>query len=691
MVAVIDGNFSPYHWDFLGSKMPQHEDSDPDNDLPLDQPPDSWISGFPSTAGFSSYDSLDLSLEQVEDSTTTASLQAQDTAEWNKVKQSDGQNVHYYWAPDTKIVGAVRFGSPIQSTNAAHGANTSSVSVGNFHGTCPECVVVLITYNPGGCTTRTINCPQLEYALNWAMSQPWIDVVTNSYGFSPVERERIYDGGNAAQQAAASERGQTIFYSSGNGVSNTFTIPNTTLLSSQEGPDWTVTVGAVHQTSHASYTGSGKPADVASVGGGYPSLGGTTVSGTDRSFGGTSNATPVVAGMYANALLQARRALPGPSRTQQDGLVATGASPVACGAVRPDCELGDGVLTAAELRTRLLHGAVHTPQGLSPGTVNQPVLPPLGEDEFLSEGHGTYFGRLDGDEAWQTELDRITGPLFGTAAPTPRPNGEREWMIVDSFCRQALWGRWSDGYYVDEVTQLPPDNPAFPVRTAMRHGCERALFDQLPNLVPLKPADAGVGSTDDGTGEALRFSVSTANRGRFALDLTAVPNAGFPQTSDAYQCVMWTTDRVCQERTLVGTFTFHEAHTHYHFEDYALYELRRFRANGEPDMSPGGLAAPGFKASFCLIDYDQDRPPDSPIYELPHPLYLTCTGSFGVGVQGISPGWKDTYDSSLPGQQIPIAGVPRGQDYALVITADPENQLWETNEEDNVAWSKVRL
>lgn len=690
VVAVIDGNFSPYHWDFLGSKMPQHQDADPGNDLPLDQAPDTWIPGF-SSSRFASYERLDLTLEQENPSRTTASLQSQDTSKWSKVKASTADAAHYYWIPDTKIVGAVRFGNPIQSTNAAHGANTSSVSVGNLHGTCPECLVVLITYNGTACTVN-VNCPQLEDALNWAMSQPWIDVITNSYGFSVVERERIYDGGNAAQQRAASERGQTIFYSAGNGISNTFTIPNTTLLSSQEGPDWTVTVGAVHPTTGASYTGHGKPADVASIGGSYPSIGGTTVSGTDRTFGGTSNATPVVAGYYANALLQARRALPGPSHVQQGGVIAAGEGPFTCGSVRPDCELADGLLTASELRTRLFHGAIHTTAGMAPGTANQPVLPPIGEDELLNEGHGTYLGRLNSDEQWQQELARITGPMLGTSGALQRPAGEKDWMIVDSLCRQGIWLQWGGGYYA-EGTQLPADSPNYPVRTALRHTCERLLYDQLPNLKPRKPTDIGVGQTDDGTGSALRFTVSTANKGKYALDLTGVPNEGYPQTSDAYQCVMWTTDRVCQERRQVGTFSFHQTHLHYHFEDYALYELRRFNADGQPDMSPSGLVAPGVKASFCLIDYDPDPdapPPDNPIYELPHPLYLTCTGSFGIGVQGISPGWMDTYESGLDGQQIPIDGVPAGE-YALTITADPTNRLWETREDDNVSWQKVKL
>ncbi|HWG94230.1 MAG TPA: hypothetical protein VNU66_08410, partial [Mycobacteriales bacterium] len=37
VVAVIDSGFSPYHEDYLASTMPQAEDDDPGNDLPLDR------------------------------------------------------------------------------------------------------------------------------------------------------------------------------------------------------------------------------------------------------------------------------------------------------------------------------------------------------------------------------------------------------------------------------------------------------------------------------------------------------------------------------------------------------------------------------------------------------------------------------------------------------------------------------
>ena len=61
-------------------------------------------------------------------------------------------------------------------------------------------------------------------------------------------------------------------------------------------------------------------------------------------FSGTSNATPVVAGIYARALFEARRMLRGPGRVQHKGVIARGAA-IGCGGARPRCELGDGILT----------------------------------------------------------------------------------------------------------------------------------------------------------------------------------------------------------------------------------------------------------------------------------------------------------------------------------------------------------
>jgi hypothetical protein len=475
VIAVIDNAFTPYHWDYLASKMPQAQDGKRSNDLPLGTAPDKWLPGFPNPSAFASYRSLDLSLEEKNPLAPIEPLDEKDAAQWEKVKPSTADEQHLYWIPDTKVIGALDFGgNKLHGSSNSHGTGTSSVSVGNIHGTCPECLLVFLSYSGQASG---------EAAINWAMNQPWIDAISNSYGFSitPVTRDRLYSGSNTKLQRKASERGQTIFFSAGNGLENAFLVPNQTLMSSQEGPDWNVTVGAVSPGAHASYTGHGKPADIAGIGSSYPAAyGATTVGGTGSGgFGGTSNATPQIAGTYARALYLTRAAMKGTSRRQEAGVIARGDG-VGCAAARSDCELRDGKLTADELRNRLFRGAVHTDPGMTPGGVGS--LPVLADEEYMNEGHGSYFGRekgpLAGTKEWLNEFERLVGPLFGRSKELKRPKGEKEWMTVASYCRQHLWGNWTGGYFDKGKTQLPENDPQkWPFRSAIQTGC--------PHLQPL--------------------------------------------------------------------------------------------------------------------------------------------------------------------------------------------------------------
>ena len=457
VIAVIDSGITPYHWDFLASKMPRGAN------FPLDRPPHEWVRGFPSPKTFADYDSLDLTFEHKNEAVPYQTLEAQDKEEWLKVRQSTAESVNYYWIPGTKIIGAVDFGTDrIYQPTSAHGTGASSVAVGNLHGSCPECMLVFV--DTGG-----FNQAQTEAALEWVESQPWIDAVSNSYGHSTVFTDNVYTGSNTEAQRKATERGQTVFFAAHNGHDRSFFVPNNTLLSSQPGPDWIVTVGAVDPVQKASYSGHGKPADISGVGGGYPSAYGSPNVGGSGEFGGTSNATPVLTGIYGRALYEARLALKGPSRVQTGGVIARG-KPVRCAPARSGCELGDGVLTAAELRTRFFHGAIHSEAGMTTG-LGIGSTPALGEDEFMNEGHGTYVGLLDGKAILLEEIARIVDPMFGRTKTLERPEGELEWMIVDSFCRQHLWGAWKGGYYIDGKTDLPGTSPDWPLRSVLQSGC----------------------------------------------------------------------------------------------------------------------------------------------------------------------------------------------------------------------------
>lgn len=454
VVAVIDSGFSPYHQDFLAATAPPEV-----RRLPLNRSPDTWLPGFPRRSAFAELAPLRLTLDG-SDGTSMKELYERDAAQWATVRSSGTAGINYRWIPGTKVIGALTFGPEATdkvvdrtvfsrsgniygSGGAEHGMGTTSVAVGNVHGACPSCLLVFLQY-----TTQA----SAERALAWAHRQPWIDAVSNSYGFSTgvLVRDRVYNGTDVPTERAAAERGQTTFFSAGNGLENAFTVPNSTLTSSQEGPDWVVTVGAISPRGQ-DFPGTGKPADVAGIGVDYPSAFGSTTVSNGKNFSGTSNATPQVAGTYAAALSRIRRSLPGASRRQTGGQVA-------------------GSLTAVALRRALLLGAQPTTGGFTDGPTRTASAPAPADSRFAAEGYGAYRGVLNRDGGVAAEVARVAGIATGARRPATRPPGERDWFVVDSWCRQHLWGAWSGGAW--RTGQPVPDpDPAFPLRSLITAGC----------------------------------------------------------------------------------------------------------------------------------------------------------------------------------------------------------------------------
>lgn len=506
VVAVIDYDLNPYHWDFLASQMPQSRNADPTDDLPLDQDPALWLPGHPGAAAFQSYTALQLSVAEAgaDPGAVPANLHSKDLAEWAKIQYSSGSTndaVNMYWVPGTKVIGHVAFRGalavaeptashlqdaalgpatgPVDTFAASgHGVGAASVSVGNIHGTCPNCVFVMVHgYS--------------EMANEWVANQDWIDLQTNSWGLSTtggVVRDNIYAGSDTEHQRLAVERGQARFHSAGNGLLNAFVLPPTTLLSSQKGPDWIITVGAIDP--NGASMGHHRPVDISSLGARYPSA--TNGDGTvtaEGNFDGTSNATPVIAGLYGEALYQLRRALDGPSRIQREGVIATG--PEGCGLVNPDCAFADGRLTVHELQRDFLQSAERTPQGtnlLSYQISAAPDIPDSenwAELEFLSEGHGSYFGLLAGEAAYAADLQRIVETVMGERLQRADPDRE-QWMMADSLCRQSLWGGWNHGAF--DGANAPEIDADWPVRNWLVRDCPR----YLPLVVEALEAYAGL-------------------------------------------------------------------------------------------------------------------------------------------------------------------------------------------------------
>lgn len=456
VVAVIDSGFSPYHFDFVGHQHPWNTDADPDNDLNFYADPASYIEGHPGAVA------LPITIPTDPNQDVSGLAAGDDADVWAEFQPSSLADPKVHWFPGTKIVGALSFETPaFYANNDSHGTRSAASAAGNLHGTCPECLFVLVNNSTPD-------------ALAWVAAQPWIDVVTNSYGHSVVGgpvRDNVYFGSPVRATRAAADAGQTIVFSAGNGLVNAFDVPMFTYWSSEKGPDWMVTVGAVDPDADQTYSGAGKPVDISSYGRSYPSTGGTSATGTGE-HSGTSNAAPTVAGTIARVIQQARELLGDTVGGHADGVVARApeiedtstrgngngnggagqgkgrgnvapgeGTVFACGDANAACALADGVLTAVEARQVVFENVLPSELAVTPDTVW-----PSTEYAYYYQGHGVVFGRLHEDR-YAAEQQRFLEALTGVVAPYERPVGEQTWMAVDSKCRQRLWGSWSGGYF----------------------------------------------------------------------------------------------------------------------------------------------------------------------------------------------------------------------------------------------------
>jgi hypothetical protein len=207
-----------------------------------------------------------------------------------------------------------------------------------------------------------------------------------------------------------------------------------------------------------------------------------------------------------------------------------------------------------------------------------------------------------------------------------------------------------------------------------------------PDLQNLAPSDVGI-DYDPATGQKLlRFTISIANLGQGPLEVAPVNNPA-TGTTDAYQR-LYSHDSQGKwylvSSNYVGTFDFHPEHNHWHFDNFARYELR----NVAPDGSVGGtVLASNQKVSFCIRD---DLLVNG---SLLHAGAMTYTNCDQIRPQGITVGWADVYPWTLPDQNLDITGIPDG-DYWLVSTADPLNLLNEgagALEDNNTGSVKVHI
>ncbi len=459
VIAVVDTGINPYNPDFsLAPGQPTGH-------------PSGYIDGFPAGAA-----SIDLTCTATSNIPTAC---ASDFA---------GKSMNQlYWIPGTKIIGAYSvsqgtdFGPTVVLDNHGHGTHSASVAAGNTHGTCGDCLIVAVEGFAG---------------IKWASEQPWIDLVSNSWGRvanvgAPVA-DNIFFGSNKdlAATKAFTEDGGTTLWAAGNGAANAFVVPISTYTSPYTGADWHYVVGAVGTGSDGpdegregeqSIIGSGKPVTVSSYGSGVIAASCHNSLSLACSHSGTSAATPITAGAMGKVLLSAKQMLGDVTEGPEgSGLAAVG-TPVA-----GNMYLDDGALS----RTELWDLVSKTAGATDSGWIGFPVTAWNTPVDYAFTGYGIV-------NAWSRDA---AIDLLNTGTPTPDRSDVDDFMAVDSALRQEMWGGWGDTKFGGANVGVAGINGITPSDAEALLLSETASDPGDDGLVPGVYGEAlGLQLSDDGT------------------------------------------------------------------------------------------------------------------------------------------------------------------------------------------------
>lgn len=197
----------------------------------------------------------------------------------------------------------------------------------------------------------------------------------------------------------------------------------------------------------------------------------------------------------------------------------------------------------------------------------------------------------------------------------------------------------------------------------------------LPDLAMLPPSNLVILSNSDTGERQLKFTTSIQNNGPGVIEIW-----GHSDETSEKTIVVQHIRQVggSEKKVVVGEFVFHPDHDHFHFGNFACYEVWTMSRDGSLEA----LAGVTDKVSYCLRD---DERADLPVGSAEQ-TYLGCNR----GVQGISPGWVDVYRYDLFGQTVDVTDLADGY-YALINYVDPDRQLWELDQENNAAMVFFRL
>lgn len=273
------------------------------------------------------------------------------------------------------------------------------------------------------------------------------------------------------------------------------------------------------------------------------------------------------------------------------------------------------------------------------------------------------------------------------SASRGRPRGLRAGAALAGVL--ATWPSTAQPARASAPTDLLPNLVARPT-LALYVGTPDSVFvDSANELVfGCQPSEAVQGAR-----RCLRFDTIVANFGGGPLELRLRADKAAGRT---VQQRVYRSDGSYADRP-AGSFDVDPSHGHIHtvsaFATASLWASDR--AGRRLGRAPLRTSA---KAAFCLqdvIDYYGRTPArytgtaSGTARSSCYPDAVNPSGEVAQ-VNGISAGWGDIYNTSIPSQYVEISDIADGY-YLLRIEVDPQQRLRETTRKDNVSWQRIRI
>jgi hypothetical protein len=242
---------------------------------------------------------------------------------------------------------------------------------------------------------------------------------------------------------------------------------------------------------------------------------------------------------------------------------------------------------------------------------------------------------------------------------------------------------------------------AVTVQTVGSRGASRTDTTQAPRLPSSVPIDTnpdpstipdlqalpswGINSFHRGGKDFLSFGATAWNAGPQQMTVE-----GFRQpdatTMDAFQYFFDDAGNVVGKAP-VGTMEFdtRPGHEHWHFEQFAQYDLL--------DAAASNQVVASHKQSFCLAPTDPVdlTQPGAEMDPYAIGLYSQCGTDSALWIREDLPaGWGDTYVQYVGGQAFNITDVPNGK-YFIRVTVNPSGSLYETDTTNDTSLRRVLL